>query len=127
MTTISKFKKLNNRSLPEERQMLYILQNFTRIQEELVKSKRRIAELEEGELAWQNGQLRLRLEKGQYKYDRLKDAYKKLLVKNNRRKAIMESVWDIIPDDIKQKFEKSDTSKFEDLLDDIDNENVVLI
>lgn len=122
---MDKLKKHNNKALPEERQMLYILKNFTRIQEELVKSKKRIAELEEGELAWQNGQLRLRLEKGQHKYDRLKDAYKKLLVKNNRRKAIMDSVWDMIPDDIKQKFEKNDTSKFEDLLNDIDNESVV--
>lgn len=105
--------------------MLYILKNFTRIQEELVKSKKRIAELEEGELAWQNGQLRMRLEKGQRKYDRLKDAYNKLLVKNSRRKAVMDSIWDMVPEDIKQKFEKNDTSKFEDLLADIDNENVV--
>lgn len=122
---MDKLKKHNNKALPEERQMLYILKNFTRIQEELVKSKKRIAELEEGELAWQNGQLRMRLEKGQRKYDRLKDAYNKLLVKNNRRKAIMDSIWDMVPEDIKQKFEKNDTSKFEDLLADIDNENVV--
>lgn len=122
---MDKLKKHNNNALPEERQMLYILKNFTRIQEELVKSKKRIAELEEGELAWQNGQLRMRLEKGQRKYDRLKDAYNKLLVKNNRRKAVMDSIWDKVQEDIKQKFEKNDTSKFEDLLDDIDNENVV--
>lgn len=113
---MDKLKKHNNKALPEERQMLYILKNFTRIQEELVKSKKRIAELEEGELAWQNGQR---------KYDRLKDAYNKLLVKNNRRKAVMDSIWDMVPEDIKQKFEKNDTSKFEDLLADIDNENVV--
>lgn len=113
---MDKLKKHNNKALPEERQMLYILKNFTRIQEELVKSKKRIAELEEGELAWQ---------KGQRKYDRLKDAYNKLLVKNNRRKAVMDSIWDMVPEDIKQKFEKNDTSKFEDLLADIDNENVV--
>lgn len=122
---MDKLKKHNNKALPEERQMLYILKNFTRIQEELVKSKKRIAELEECELAWQNGQLRMRLEKGQRKYDRLKDAYNKLLVKNNRRKAAMDSIWDKVPEDIKQKFEKNDTSKFWDLLDDIDNENVV--
>lgn len=122
---MDKLKKHNNKALPEERQMLYILKNFTRIQEELVKSKKRIAELEEGELAWQNGQLRMRLEKGQRKYDRLKDAYNKLLVKNNRRKAAMDSIWDKVSEDIKQKFEKNDTSKFWDLLDDIDNENVV--
>lgn len=122
---MDKLKKHNNKALPKERQMLYILKNFTRIQEELVKSKKRIAELEEGELAWQNGQLRMRLEKGQRKYDRLKDAYNKLLVKNNRRKAVMDSIWDMVPEDIKQKFEKNDTSKFEDLLADIDNENVV--
>lgn len=122
---MDKLKKHNNKALPEERQMLYILKNFTRIQEELVKSKKRIAELEEGELAWQNGQLRMRLEKGQRKYDRLKDAYNKLLVKNNRRKAATDSIWDKVPEDIKQKFEKNDTSKFWDLLDDIDNENVV--
>lgn len=35
------------------------------------------------------------------------------------------SIWNMIPEDIKQKFEKNDTSKFEDLLADIDNENVV--
>lgn len=123
---MDKLKKHNNKALPEERQMLYILKNFTRIQEELVKSKKRIAELEEGELAWQNGQLRMRLENGQRKYDRLKDAYNKLLVKNNRRKSFMNSsIWDMIPEDIMQKFEKNDTSKFEDLLADIDNENVV--
>lgn len=122
---MDKLKKHNNKALPEERQILYILKNFTRIQEELVKSKKRIAELEEGELAWQNGQLRMRLEKGQRKYDRLKDAYNKLLVKNNRRKAVMDSILDMVPEDIKQKFEKNDTSKFEDLLADIDNENVV--
>lgn len=122
---MDKLKKNNNKALPEERQMLYILKNFTRIQEELVKSKKRIAELEEGEMAWQNGQLRMRLEKGQRKYDRLKDAYNKLLVKNNRRKAVMDSVWDMVPEYIKQKFEKNDTSKFENLLDEIDNEEVV--
>lgn len=48
---MDKLKKHNNKALPEERQILYILKNFTRIQEELVKSKKRIAELEEGELA----------------------------------------------------------------------------
>lgn len=105
--------------------MLYILQNFTRIQEELVKSKRRIAELESGDLAWLNGRLKLRLEKGQGKYDRLRKAYLSLLKCNNRRKEIMKSVWEYVPEDIKQKFEQNDTSKFEDMLDDIDNENVV--
>ena len=118
-------KKHYNKKLPRERQMLYILQNFTRIQSELSKAKARIAELEEGELAWQNGQLRTRLEKGQSKYDRLKDAYLALLKCNNRRKAIMKSVWDMIPDDIKQKFERDDTVKFESLLEKIDNESVV--
>lgn len=123
--TTRKLKKHSNKALPEERQMLYILRNFTRIQEELVKSKRRIAELEDGELAWQNCQLRNRLEKGQGKYDRLKMAYKQLLKANDKRKAIMEQVWDLIPDDIKRKFEKADTSKFEGLLEKIDNEKVV--
>lgn len=37
----------------------------------------------------------------------------------------MEQVWDLIPEDIKQKFEHADTSKFESLLDEIDNEKVV--
>lgn len=123
--TTRKLKKHNNKALPEERQMLYILRNFTRIQEELVKSKRRIAELEEGELAWLNGQLKTRLEKGQRKYDKLKKAYNKLLVANDRRKSIMKSIWDMVPEDTKRKFEMNDTSKFEKILEKIDNENVV--
>ena len=114
-----------NKDVPKERQMLYILRNFTRIQNELAQAKERIRELSDDELAWQNCQLRNRLEKGQGKYDRLKRAYNQLLVANKKRKAIMEKVWDLIPEDIKQKFENSDTSKFESLLDEIDNEEVV--
>lgn len=121
----SKTFKHNNKALPEERQMLYILRNFTRIQNELAQAKARVRELSEDELAWQNCQLRNRLEKGQGKYDRLKMAYKQLLKANDKRKAIMEQVWDLIPDDIKRKFEKADTSKFEGLLEKIDNEKVV--
>ena len=117
--------KHSNKDVPKERQMLYILRNFTRIQNELAQAKERIRELSDDELAWQNCQLRNRLEKGQGKYDRLKRAYNQLLVANNKRKAIMEKVWDLIPEDIKQKFENSDTSKFESLLDEIDNEEVV--
>ena len=117
--------KHNNKDVPKERQMLYILRNFTRIQNELAQAKERIRELSDDELAWQNCQLRNRLEKGQGKYDRLKRAYNQLLVANKKRKAIMEKVWDLIPEDIKQKFENSDTSKFESLLDEIDNEEVV--
>lgn len=117
--------KHSNKDVPKERQMLYILRNFTRIQNELAQAKARIRELSDEELAWQNCQLRNRLEKGQGKYDRLKRAYNQLLVANKKRKAIMEKVWDLIPEDIKQKFENSDTSKFESLLDEIDNEEVV--
>ena len=117
--------KHSNKDVPKERQMLYILRNFTRIQNELAQAKERIRELSDDELAWQNCQLRNRLEKGQGKYDRLKRAYNQLLVANKKRKAIMEKVWDLIPEDIKQKFENSDTSKFESLLDEIDNEEVV--
>lgn len=117
--------KHSNKDVPKERQMLYILRNFTRMQNELAQAKARIRELSDDELAWQNCQLRNRLEKGQGKYDRLKRAYNKLLVANKKRKAIMEQVWDLIPEDIKQKFENSDTSKFESLLDEIDNEEVV--
>ena len=117
--------KHSNKDVPKERQMLYILRNFTRIQNELAQAKERIRELSDDELDWQNCQLRNRLEKGQGKYDRLKRAYNQLLVENKKRKAIMEKVWDLIPEDIKQKFENSDTSKFESLLDEIDNEEVV--
>lgn len=117
--------KHSNKDIPQERQMLYILRNFTKIQNELVQAKTRIRELSEDELAWQNCQLRNRLEKGQGKYDRLKRAYNQLLKANAKRKAIMEQVWDLIPDDIRRKFEKTDTSKFEGLLDGIDNEKVV--
>lgn len=117
--------KHSNKDIPQERQMLYILRNFTKIQNELVQAKTRIRELSEDELAWQNCQLRNRLEKGQGKYDRLKRAYNQLLKANAKRKAIMEQVWDLIPDDIRRKFEKTDTSKFEGLLDEIDNEKVV--
>ena len=117
--------KHSNKDVPKERQMLYILRNFTRIQNELAQAKERIRELSDDELAWQNCQLRNRLEKGQGKYDRLKRAYNQLLVANKKRKAIMEKVWDLIPEDIKQKFENSDTSKFESLLDEIDNDEVV--
>ena len=66
--------KHSNKDVPKERQMLYILRNFTRIQNELAQAKVRIREL---------------------------------------------------PEDIKQKFENADTSKFENLLDEIDNEEVV--
>lgn len=117
--------KHSNKDVPKERQMLYILRNFTRIQNELANAKARIRELSDDELAWQNCQLRNRLEKGQGKYDRLKRAYNQLLVANKKRKAIMEQVWELIPEDIKQKFENADTSKFENLLDEIDNEEVV--
>lgn len=117
--------KHSNKDVPKERQMLYILRNFTRIQNELAEAKARIRELSDDELAWQNCQLRNRLEKGQGKYDRLKRAYNQLLVVNKKRKAIMEQVWELIPEDIKQKFENADTSKFENLLDEIDNEEVV--
>lgn len=117
--------KHGNKDVPKERQMLYILRNFTRIQNELAQAKARIRDLSDDELAWQNCQLRNRLEKGQGKYDRLKRAYNQLLVANKKRKAIMEKVWELIPEDIKQKFENADTSKFENLLDEIDNEEVV--
>lgn len=117
--------KHSNKDIPSERQMLYVLRNFTRMQNELAAAKRRIRELSDNELAWQNCQLRNRLEKGQGKYDRLKMAYNQLLTANKKRKAIMEQVWDLVPDDIKRKFEKTDTSKFEGLLDEIDNEKVV--
>lgn len=117
--------KHSNKDVPKERQMLYILRNFTRIQNELAQAKARIRELSDDELAWQNCQLRNRLEKGQGKYDRLKRAYNQLLVANKKRKAIMEQVWELIPEGIKQKFENADTSKFENLLDEIDNEEVV--
>lgn len=117
--------KHSNKDVSKERQMLYILRNFTRIQNELAQAKARIRELSDDELAWQNCQLRNRLEKGQGKYDRLKRAYNQLLVANKKRKAIMEQVWELIPEDIKQKFENADTSKFENLLDEIDNEEVV--
>ena len=117
--------KHSNKDVPKERQMLYILRNFTRIQNELAQAKVRIRELSDDELAWQNCQLRNRLEKGQGKYDRLKRAYNQLLVANKKRKAIMEQVWELIPEDIKQKFVNADTSKFENLLDEIDNEEVV--
>lgn len=121
----SKTYKHTNKLVPRERQMLHILRSYTRMQCGLAVAKRRIVELENSELAWQNGQLRLRLEKGQCKYDRLKNAYNQLLVANKRRKEIMRSVWDLIPENIKRKFEQSDTSKFEGLLEEIDNENVV--
>lgn len=121
----SKNCKHSNKDVPKERQMLYILRNFTRIQNELAQAKARIRELSDDELAWQNCQLQNRLEKGQGKYDRLKRAYNQLLAANKKRKAIMEQVWDLIPEDIKQKFEHADTSKFESLLDEIDNEEVV--
>lgn len=117
--------KYSNKDVPKKRQMLYILRNFTRIQNELAQAKARIRELSDDELAWQNCQLRNRLEKGQGKYDRLKRAYNQLLVANKKRKAIMEQVWELIPEDIKQKFENADTSKFESLLDEIDKEKVV--
>lgn len=65
--------------------MLYILRNFTRIQNELAQAKARIRELSDDELAWQNCQLRNRLEKGQGKYDRLKRAYNQLLVANKKK------------------------------------------
>lgn len=117
--------KHSNKDVPKERQMLYILRNFTRIQNELAQAKARIRELSDDELAWQNCQLRNRLEKGQGKYDRLKRAYNQLLVANKKRKAIMEQVRELIPEDIKQKFKNADTSKFENLLDEIDNEEVV--
>lgn len=122
---MDKLKKHSNKDVPSERQMLYILRNYTRLQDELVAARKRIAELDMSYLAWQNGRLRTRIEKGQSKYDHLKGAYNRLLKCNNRRKEIMKSAWDYIPDDIKRKFEQNDTSKFEDLLDDIDNENVV--
>lgn len=105
--------------------MLYVLRNYTRLQDELVAARKRIAELDMSYLAWQNGRLKSRIEKGQAKYDHMREAYNRLLKCNNRRKEIMKSAWDLIPEDIKRKFEHNDTSKFEDLLDEIDNENVV--
>lgn len=79
--------KYSNKDVPKERQMLYILRNFTRIQNELAQAKARIRELSDDELAWQNCQLRNRLEKGQGKYDRLKRAYNQLLVANKKKKG----------------------------------------
>lgn len=79
--------KHSNKDVPKERQMLYILRNFTRIQNELAQAKVRIRELSDDELAWQNCQLRNRLEKGQGKYDRLKRAYNQLLVANKKKKG----------------------------------------
>lgn len=117
--------KHSNKDVPAERQMLYVLRNYTRLQEELVAARKRIAELDMSYLAWQNGRMKSRIEKGQAKYDHLREAYNRLLKCNNRRKEIMKSAWDFIPEDIKRKFEHNDTSKFEDLLDEIDNENVV--
>lgn len=79
--------KHSNKDVPKERQVLYILRNFTRIQNELAQAKARIRELSDDELAWQNCQLRNRLEKGQGKYDRLKRAYNQLLVANKKKKG----------------------------------------
>lgn len=123
---MKKQNKHNNKDVPFERQMLYILRSYGSMQEELVECKRLLGEYQDKDnLAWQNARLRTRLEKGQGKYDRLKNAYVALLKRNNIRKEIMKSVWDMVPDDIKRKFEQNDTEKFEDMLERIDNEEVM--
>lgn len=118
-------KKKHNGNLPPERQMLYILRSFTKLQDELVKAKQRVAELEQNDLGYINGQLKIRLERGQAKYDRLKEAYNQLLVVNSRRKEIVKSVWNLVPEDMRCKFERSDTGRFEGVIEKIDNENIV--
>lgn len=121
---MGKFRTCKN-DIPVEHQMLMILRSYTDMQNKLHDAHERISELSETEAGWTIGQLKTRLEKAQLKYDNLKAQYRRLLKANNRRKEIMKSVWDLIPEGIKQKFEQDDTKKFEDSLDKIDNQKVV--